>query len=103
MSPPRHPGAFIREVVTATGLAHEEAARQLGVSRSALLRVMGCRAAVSPELARRLEAWLANRRDWRESGIGRAVRASDLVRAQADYDLLQTPPADDVEPVRRRD
>lgn len=34
-----------------------EAARQLGVTRSALSRVINGRAAISPDMARRLEAW----------------------------------------------
>jgi antitoxin HigA-1 len=103
MTTPRHPGEFVREVAASAGVSHAEAARQLGVSRSALVRVMGGYASISPDLARRLEAWLANRRDWRDSGIARAVRASDLIRAQGDYDLAQTPPAEDVAPVKRRD
>jgi addiction module HigA family antidote len=96
----RHPGEFVREIISSTGLAQEEVARQLGVSRSALARLIACRAALSPDLALRLEAWLMFRRDWRESGIARPVRARDLLRMQSDYVLEQTPTPDYVAPVK---
>jgi len=54
-------------VVAELGLSVTEAANRLGMSRVALSRVLHCRAAVSPDLALRLEmagvstacAWLA--------------------------------------------
>ena len=65
---PPHPGELLREdVVQALGLTVTETANRLGMSRVALSRVLNCRAAISPDLALRLEmagvstarAWLA--------------------------------------------
>ena len=67
MNPP-HPGEILREdVIAELGLSVTETAKRLGVSRVALSRVLNCRAAISPDLALRLEsagvstarAWLA--------------------------------------------
>lgn len=63
-----HPGELLREdVITALGLSVTETADRLSMSRVALSRVLNGRAAVSPDLALRLEmagvstarAWLA--------------------------------------------
>ncbi|MBO7410685.1 MAG: HigA family addiction module antidote protein [Ottowia sp.] len=68
MKNPPHPGELLREdVVAALGLSVSEAAARLGMSRVALSRVLNGRAAISPDLALRLEragvstarAWLA--------------------------------------------
>ncbi|MBQ1657756.1 MAG: HigA family addiction module antidote protein [Rhodocyclaceae bacterium] len=57
MKNPAHPGEILREdVIKELGLSVTEAAQRLGVSRVALSRVLNCRAAISPELAIRLEA-----------------------------------------------
>lgn len=65
---PPHPGELLREdVINALGLSVTETASRLGMSRVALSRVLNGRAAVSPDLALRLEmagvstarAWLA--------------------------------------------
>ncbi|CEG87219.1 VapI-like plasmid maintenance system antidote protein [Propionibacterium freudenreichii] len=73
MQNPPHPGAILREdVVAALGLSVSEAAKKLGVSRAALSRVLNERAAVSPNLALRLEAagvgtaqvWLTMQMKW---------------------------------------
>lgn len=59
MFDPPHPGLTLRdEVLPALGLRVTEAAEQLGVSRVALSRVLNGRAAISPEMALRIEAWL---------------------------------------------
>lgn len=59
MNNPPHPGETLREdVLPALGLTVTEAARQLGVTRSALSRILNGRAAISPDMALRLEAWL---------------------------------------------
>jgi addiction module HigA family antidote len=51
-----HPGSILREdVLPALGLTVTEAAKQLGVSRSALTRILNEHAAISPEMALRLE------------------------------------------------
>lgn len=52
-----HPGEVLREVVLEPlGISVTEAARRLGVSRVALSRVVNGRAAISTDLAIRLEA-----------------------------------------------
>lgn len=58
-----HPGAILREdVLPALGLTVTEAAAQLDVTRATLSRVLNGRAAVSPEMALRIEAWLGRDR-----------------------------------------
>lgn len=68
MHNPPHPGELLGEdVIKALGLKIAEVARRLGVSRVSLSRVVNGHAALSPELAHRLElagvgtarAWLA--------------------------------------------
>lgn len=60
---PPHPGLTLRDdVLPALGLSVSEAAEQLGVSRVALSRVVNGRAAISPEMALRIEAWLGPKR-----------------------------------------
>lgn len=68
MHNPPHPGEVLREeVIVALGLTVTEAARRLAMSRVALSRVLGGKAAISSDLAVRLEqagvstarAWLA--------------------------------------------
>jgi len=59
MHNPPHPGETLREdVLPALGLSVTDAAEQLGVTRVALSRVLNGRAAISPEMALRLERWL---------------------------------------------
>jgi toxin HigB-1 len=56
MTRPSNPGQFIRmEVIEPLNLSVTEAARILGVTRSALSAVLNGRAAVSPEMALRIE------------------------------------------------
>jgi len=68
MMKPPHPGELLREdVIAELGLSVKETADRLGVSCVALSRVLNGRAAISPDLALRLEmagvstarAWLA--------------------------------------------
>lgn len=61
-----HPGEILREDVLASlGLEVTEAARRLGMSRTALSRVLNARAGVSPDLAVRLErAGVSTARFW---------------------------------------
>lgn len=81
MYDPPHPGETLREdVLPALGLSVTEAAAQLGITRVALSRVLNGRAALSPVMALRLEAWL---------GIERGGRADIWIAAQASYDLWQ--------------
>lgn len=78
---PPHPGETLREdVLPALGLNVTEAAAQLGVTRAALSRVLNARAAVSPQMALRLEGWL---------GIENGGRADLWLSQQSAYDLWQ--------------
>ena len=61
------------------GLSVTNAAEQLGVTRAALSRVLNGRAAISPEMALRLEIWL---------GIEHGGRADVWVAQQVVYDRL---------------
>lgn len=84
MSPmhnPPHPGLLLRDdILPALGLTVTEAAEQLGVTRSTLSRVLNGRAAISPEMALRLEGWL---------GLEHGGRADVWIAQQAVYDLWQ--------------
>jgi addiction module HigA family antidote len=78
---PPHPGEVLREdVLPALGLSVSEAAEQLGVTRAALSRVINGRAAISPVMALRIEAWL---------GVEHGGRADLWIAQQAAYDLWQ--------------
>jgi addiction module HigA family antidote len=77
---PPHPGETIREdILPALGITVTEAARQLGVSRVTLSRLINGQAGISADMARRLEAWLG--------GPKRGPSAESWLRMQADYDL----------------
>ena len=78
---PPHPGGTLREdVLPALGLTVTDAAAQLGVTRAALSRVLNERAAISPEMALRIEQWL---------GVKNGGRADVWLAEQASYDLWQ--------------
>lgn len=52
---PLHPGEIVKdELINATGLSVTEAAERLGVSRTALSRLLNGHAGISPEMALRL-------------------------------------------------
>lgn len=79
MHDPPHPGETLREdVLPALGLTVTEAAAQLGVTRAALSRVLNGRAAISPEMALRIEGWL---------GVEKGGCADLWIAQQAAYDL----------------
>jgi antitoxin HigA-1 len=81
MHNPPHPGETLREdILPALGLNVTQAAAQLGVTRAALSRVLNGRAAISPEMALRLEEWL---------GVKNGGRADVWVAQQVAYDLWQ--------------
>ena len=81
MHNPPHPGEILRDdVLPALALTITEAAKQLGVTRAALSRVLNGKAAISPEMALRLESWL---------GIENGGRADLWITQQAAYDLWQ--------------
>ena len=59
--PPVHPGEMLREdVLPALELSVSEAARQLGVSRQTLHRIMACTHSITPEMAVRLGKFCGN-------------------------------------------
>ena len=63
MHNPPHPGLTLRDdVLPALGLSVTEAAQQLGVARVTLSRLLNGHAAISPEMALRLEGWLGKER-----------------------------------------
>jgi addiction module HigA family antidote len=60
-SPPVHPGEVLRDdVLPSLRLSVAEAARQLGVARQTLHRILAGRAAVIPEMAVRLGKFCGN-------------------------------------------
>lgn len=59
--PPTHPGELLREdVLPALKLSVSEAARQLGVSRQTLHRIMAGSHSITPEMAVRLGKFCGN-------------------------------------------
>ncbi|MCF8169280.1 MAG: HigA family addiction module antidote protein [Rhodoferax sp.] len=81
MHNPPHPGLTLRDdVLPALALSVTQAAEQLGVSRVALSRVLNGRAAISPDMALRLEAWL---------GVDRGGEARVWLALQSAYDVWQ--------------
>lgn len=78
---PPHPGLTLKDdVLPALGLTVTQAAEQLDVSRVALSRVLNGRAAISPEMALRIEAWL---------GVERGGEARLWLAEQSAYDVWQ--------------
>ena len=76
-----HPGLTLKDdVLPALGLSVTEAAQQLDVSRVALSRVLNGRAAISPEMALRIEAWL---------GVERGGETRLWLAEQSAYDVWQ--------------
>src|SRR6266702_6018332 len=68
-----HPGAYIREKVLPAGLTVTAAAKQLGVGRPALSNLLNGNAALSPDMAVRLQKTFG-------------CDGEDLLRRQAAYD-----------------
>jgi addiction module HigA family antidote len=89
---PPHPGPAPRDdVLPALGLNVRQAAAQLGVSRVTLSRVLNGRAAISPEMALRIEAWL---------GVKRGGEARMWLAEQSAYDVWQARERFKAEPMR---
>jgi addiction module HigA family antidote len=79
MHNPPHPGLTLRDdVLPALGMNVTDTAQALGVTRPTLSRVLNGAAAVSPEMALRLERWL---------GVEHGGRADVWLGMQAAYDL----------------
>jgi antitoxin HigA-1 len=88
---PPHPGEVLRDgVLDGTGITVTEAARQLGVTRAALSRILNGRAGVSPDMAVRLGKWLDH-------------SPESWLRMQMDYDLWQAKrrPRPNIRPLKR--
>ena len=89
MKNPPHPGRSIKEnCLKPFGLSVTEAANVLGVARHTLSRVLNGRAAVSPEMAIRLE-----KAGW--------STAEFWLRRQTAYDLVQARKTEDTIEVQR--
>ena len=84
-----HPGLSVRhDCIESLGLTITGAARALGVTRQALNNLVNCKAAISPEMAIRLD---------KAFGGG----AETWLRLQAVYDLAQAEKGRDKIKVRR--
>ena len=76
MHNPPYPGAILKDdVLPGLGLSVSEAARQLGISRVQFSRMINGKAALTPDMALRLEVWLAG------------PTAETWLGMQMDYDL----------------
>jgi addiction module HigA family antidote len=74
---PAHPGGFVKsEIIEALDLSVTDAAKVLGVTRPALSALLNERAALSPEMALRIE-----------KAFG--VSMDTLMRMQNSYDIAQ--------------
>ncbi len=97
MKNPPHPGRSIQEnCLEPLGLSISDAARGLGVARHTLSRVVNGHAAISPEMAIRLEkAGWSNAEFWlrRQTAydLAQARRRQDQIRVEAS--LLEARPA----------
>ena len=77
---PPHPAEVIREdILPELGLSVTEAAKQLGVSRVTLSRVLNGKAAISADMALRLHLWMGEN----------SPSAESWLHQQANYDLWQ--------------
>jgi addiction module HigA family antidote len=77
MKNPAHPGGFIKtEIIGPLGLSVTEAARVLGITRAALSAFLNERAALSPEMAIRIE-----------KAFG--ISMETLMRMQSSFDIAR--------------
>lgn len=78
MANPAHPGQFIRlEIIEPLGLTVKAAAEALGVTRPSLSALLNTRAALSPEMALRIE-----------KAFG--VKMDTLLRMQTTFEIAET-------------
>ena len=78
MHNPPYPGETLREdVLPALGLTVTQAAKELGINRVTLSRILNGKAGISVDLALRLEAWLDG------------PSAESWLKGQLTYDLWQ--------------
>src|ERR1700727_2931613 len=93
MHEPLHPGEVVKdELIDGAGLSVTEAANKLGVSRTALSRLLNGHAGISPEMALRLsklfntsiEMWIniqAQYDTWQISKLAKKIRVRPLDNA----------------------
>jgi addiction module HigA family antidote len=82
MHNPQHPGGILKDVLPELGITVTDAAKQIGVDRGTLSRVINERAAISAEMALKLE-------DWYTTMGYKAGRARHWLSMQMKYDLWQ--------------
>src|SRR5260370_6274222 len=89
MARPAHPGHFIRmEVIEPQGLSVTAAAKVLGVTRPALSALLNGRAALSPEMALRIEKAFGPKMD-------------TLLRMQTSFEIAEARKREDEIKVKR--
>jgi addiction module HigA family antidote len=82
MHNPPHPGGIVKDALIELGITVTNAAKQIGVGRGTLSRVINEHAAISAEMALKLE-------DWYDSLGYQGGRAKVWMKMQAAYDLWQ--------------
>ncbi len=82
MHNPPHPGGIVKDALIELGITVTNAAKQIGVDRGTLSRVINEHAAISAEMALKLE-------DWYDSLGYQGGRAKVWMKMQAAYDLWQ--------------
>ena len=76
---PPHPGEILREdVLPALKLSVTDAAKQIGITRVMLSRILNGHAGISPETALKIEYWL---------GVENGGKAELWAGMQLDYDM----------------
>ena len=93
MHEPLHPGEIVKDaLIDGAGLSVTDAAEKLGISRTALSRLLNGRAGISPEMALRLskllgtsiEMWIniqAQYDTWQISRMASKIKVKPLKRA----------------------
>ena len=93
MHEPLHPGQIVKDaLINGAGLSVTEAASRLGISRTALSRVLNCHTGISPEMALRLskllrtsiEMWInvqAQYDTWKVSRMANKIKVKPLHKA----------------------
>lgn len=93
MHDPLHPGEIVKDaLIDGAGLSVTDAAQKLGVSRTALSRLLNCHAGISPEMALRLskllntsiEMWInvqAQYDTWQVSRLSNKIKVKPLNKA----------------------